>query len=92
MQHSIGLNFGHQIFDWKAAGLHIVLVASGLPTASAFNARLGIEEIRGEVKPAGKLFLVERLQKEGRVVAMAGAGITDAPELAKADVSIAMGT
>ncbi|WP_370870161.1 heavy metal translocating P-type ATPase [Hydrogenophaga sp.] len=77
----------------KASGLRIVMATGdGLTTAKAVAARLGIDEVHGEVKPADKLLLVERLQKEGRVVAMAGDGINDAPALAKADVGVAMGT
>ena len=77
----------------KAAGLRIVMATGdGLTTAKAVAARLGIDEVHGEVKPADKLRLVEQLQKEGRVVAMAGDGINDAPALAKADVGVAMGT
>jgi Cu+-exporting ATPase len=77
----------------KAAGLRIVMATGdGLTTAKAVGARLGIDEVHGEVKPADKLLLVERLQKEGRIVAMAGDGINDAPALAKADVGVAMGT
>jgi len=77
----------------KASGLRIVMATGdGLTTAKAVAARLGIDEVHGEVKPADKLLLVERLQKEGRMVAMAGDGINDAPALAKADVGVAMGT
>ena len=77
----------------KAAGIRIVMATGdGLTTARAVGVRLGIDEVHGEVKPADKLHLVERLQKEGRIVAMAGDGINDAPALAKADVGVAMGT
>lgn len=77
----------------KATGLRIVMATGdGLSTARAVGARLGIDEVHGEVKPADKLELVQRLQRQGRVVAMAGDGINDAPALAKADVSVAMGT
>ena len=77
----------------KAAGLRIVMATGdGLTTAKAVGKRLGIEEVHGEVKPGDKLTLIEELQSEGHVVAMAGDGINDAPALAKADVGIAMGT
>jgi Cu+-exporting ATPase len=77
----------------RKAGLHIVMASGdGLTTARAVGQRLGIAEVHGEVKPADKLKLVEKLQREGRVVAMAGDGINDAPALARADVGIAMGT
>jgi Cu+-exporting ATPase len=77
----------------RQSGLRIVMATGdGLTTARAVGKRLGIDEVYGEVKPADKLALVERLQKEGRIVAMAGDGINDAPALARADVGIAMGT
>lgn len=77
----------------RAAGLRIIMATGdGLTTAKAVGAKLGIDEVHGEVKPQDKLVLVERLQKEGRIVAMAGDGINDAPALAKADVGVAMGT
>ncbi len=81
------------LVDLKGAGLRIVMATGdGLTTARAVADRLGIDEVHGELKPADKLMLVERFQKEGRIVAMAGDGINDAPALAKADVGIAMGT
>jgi P-type Cu+ transporter len=77
----------------RDAGLRVVMATGdGLTTARSVAQRLHIDEVHGEVKPADKLALVERLQKEGHVVAMAGDGINDAPALARADVGIAMGT
>ena len=77
----------------KASGMRVIMATGdGLTTAKAVAAKLGIDEVHGEVKPADKLALVDRLQKEGRIVAMAGDGINDAPALAKADVGVAMGT
>lgn len=77
----------------RNAGIRVVMATGdGLTTAHAVGLRLGIDEVHGEVQPADKLRLVERLQAEGHVVAMAGDGINDAPALARADVGIAMGT
>jgi len=77
----------------KRAGIRVVMATGdGLTTARAVARRLGIDEVHGEVEPADKLRLVEELQKQGRIVAMAGDGINDAPALARADVGVAMGT
>ena len=77
----------------RAAGLTVIMATGdGVTTAKSVAERLGITEFYGEVKPQDKLALVEKLQKQGKVVAMAGEGINDAPALAKANVGIAMGT
>ncbi|NQW51928.1 MAG: heavy metal translocating P-type ATPase [Rhodospirillales bacterium] len=77
----------------RDAGLHIVmLTGDNRRTAASVAARLGIDAIEAEVLPEDKARIVQRLKAEGRVVAMAGDGINDAPALAAADVGIAMGT
>jgi Cu+-exporting ATPase len=77
----------------RAGGLTLIMATGdGHTTARAVGNRLGIEEVHGEVKPQDKVALVARLQAEGKIVAMAGDGINDAPALARADVGIAMGT
>ncbi|HEX9275834.1 MAG TPA: copper-translocating P-type ATPase, partial [Casimicrobiaceae bacterium] len=70
----------------------VMLTGDNRTTARAVAARLGISEIEAEVLPEHKSEVVARLRREGRVVAMAGDGVNDAPALAAADVGIAMGT
>jgi Cu+-exporting ATPase len=77
----------------KAAGVRVVmLTGDGKTTAEAVGRELGIDEVVAEVFPQDKAAVVRRLQGEGRVVAMAGDGVNDAPALAQATVGIAMGT
>jgi Cu+-exporting ATPase len=75
-----------------AEGLRIVmLTGDSRTTAAAVASRLQIDEVRAEVQPAQKREVIQQLQREGRVVAMAGDGVNDAPALAEAAVGIAMG-
>jgi Cu+-exporting ATPase len=77
----------------KAAGIRIVmLTGDGKTTAQAVGKQLGIDEVVAEVFPEDKAAVVKRLRDEGRVVAMGGDGVNDAPGLSSADVGIAMGT
>ena len=80
------------IRDLKAAGLRLVMMTGdNRTTAEAVARRLGIDDVQAEVLPQDKAAVVERLRAEGRIVAMAGDGVNDAPALAAADVGVAMG-
>nr|WP_307437641.1 copper-translocating P-type ATPase [Labrys monachus] len=77
----------------RQAGVRVVmLTGDNRITAEAVARRLGIDDVEAEILPEDKARVVARLRKEGRIVAMAGDGVNDAPALAAADVGIAMGT
>jgi heavy metal translocating P-type ATPase len=77
----------------KAEGLRLVMLTGDRRESAAMIAKeLGLTEIEAEVRPDQKAAVIERLKKEGRIVAMAGDGINDAPALAAAHVGVAMGT
>jgi Cu+-exporting ATPase len=79
--------------ELKAQGIRLVmLTGDNQATAQQIAASLGIDDFKAEILPAQKAEIVRNLQREGRIVAMAGDGINDAPALAQANVGIAMGT
>jgi Cu+-exporting ATPase len=87
------LSAGEAIRLLHGSGVRVVmLTGDGKTTADAVARKLGIDEVYAEILPNQKAEIVKRLQDSGRIVAMAGDGINDAPALAQAHVGIAMGT
>jgi Cu+-exporting ATPase len=81
------------VLELKKRGLRILMLTGDSRIAALrIASTLGITEFEAQVLPAGKLEVIRKLQQQGRVVAMAGDGINDAPALAQADVGIAIGT
>lgn len=79
--------------ELRALGIQVVMATGDNPaTAQAVATRLGLDQFEGNMLPGDKSALVTRLQSEGRIVAMAGDGVNDAPALAQAEVGVAMGT
>ena len=84
---------GEALESLRRSGVRIVMATGDArATAESVARAMGIDEVHGETRPADKAKLIAALRAEGRVVAMAGDGINDAPALAAADVGIAMGT
>jgi P-type Cu+ transporter len=84
---------GAAVSALREAGIRVVmLTGDNRTTANAVARKLGIAEVEAEILPQDKGKVVERLRKQGRIVAMAGDGVNDAPALAAADIGVAMGT